>query len=79
MTSWTSLPIEEAFIMLRALGRVALTPPACCANPPAPRAPLQSIEEAVSDAEDSNVVVERLEDRIGEKNTLSFLTGSNQG
>ena len=25
MTSWTSLPTEEAFIMLRALGRVALT------------------------------------------------------
>ena len=54
-------------------------PPACCANPPAPRAPLQPIEEAVSDAEDSNVVVERLEDRIGEENALSFLTGSNQG
>ena len=26
MTSWTSLPAEEAFITLRALGRVALTP-----------------------------------------------------
>ena len=25
MTSWTSLPTEEAFITLRALGRVALT------------------------------------------------------
>ena len=54
-------------------------PPACCANLPAPRAPLQPIEEAVSDAEDSNVVAERLEDRIGEENALSFLTGSNQG
>ena len=54
-------------------------PPACCANPPAPRAPLQPIDEVVSDAEDSNVVAERLEDRIGEENTLSFLTGSNQG
>ena len=54
-------------------------PLACCANPPAPRALLQPIEEAVSDAEDSNVVAERLEDRIGEQNALSFLTGSNQG
>ena len=54
-------------------------PPACCANPPAPRAPLQPIDEVVSDAEDSNVVMERLEDRIGEESTLSFLTGSNQG
>ena len=54
-------------------------PPACCANPPAPRAPLQPIEEVVSDAEDSDTVAERLEDRIGEESTLSFLTGSNQG
>ena len=54
-------------------------PPACCANPPAPRAPLQPIEEVVNDAEDSDVVVERLEDRIGEETALSFLTGSNQG
>ena len=29
MTSWTSLPTEEAFITLRALGRVALTPTSC--------------------------------------------------
>ena len=54
-------------------------PLACCANPPAPRAPLQPIDKVVSDAEDSNVVAERLEDRIGEETTLSFLTGSNQG
>ena len=54
-------------------------PPACCANPPAPRALLQPIEEVVSDAEDSNVVAERLEDRIGDGTALSFLTGSNQG
>ena len=54
-------------------------PPACCANPPAPRAPLQPIGEVVSDAEDSDVVAERLEDRIGEENALNFLTGSNQG
>ena len=54
-------------------------PLACCANPPAPRAPLQPIDEVVSDAEDPNVVVERLEDRIGEETALSFLTGSNQG
>ena len=54
-------------------------PPACCANPPTPRAPLQPIEEVVSDAEDSNMVAERLEDQIGEETALSFLTGSNQG
>ena len=54
-------------------------PPACCANPPSPRAPLQPIEEVVSDAEDSNVVAERLEDQIGDEITLHFLNGSNQG
>ena len=54
-------------------------PPACCANPPAPRAPLQPIEEVVSDAKDSDAVVERFEDWIGDETTLSFLTGSNQG
>ena len=54
-------------------------PPACCANPPTPRAPLQPIEEVVSDAKDSNMVAERLEDRIGEEAALGFLTGSNQG
>ena len=31
-------------------------PPACCANPPAPRPPLQPIEEVVSDAKDSDVL-----------------------
>ena len=54
-------------------------PPACCANPPTPRALLQPIEEVVSDAKDSDVVAERLEDRIGEETALHFLTGSNQG
>ena len=54
-------------------------PPACCANPPAPRALLQPIEEVVSDIEDSDAVAERLEDQIGDETTLSFLTGSNQG
>ena len=54
-------------------------PPACCSNPPAPRALLQPIEEAVSDAEDSDMVAERLEDWIGDDTALSFLTGSNQG
>ena len=54
-------------------------PLACCANPPAPRAPLQPIEEVVSNAEDSDTVVQRLEDRIGDETALSFLTGSNQG
>ena len=53
-------------------------PPACCANPPAPRALLQPIEEVVSDAEDSDAVAERLEDQIGDESILSFLTGSNQ-
>ena len=46
-------------------------PLACCANPPAPRARLQPIEEVVSDAEDSGVVVERLEDWIGEEPPLA--------
>ena len=54
-------------------------PLACRANPPAPRALLQPIEEVVSDAEDSDTVVERLEDQIGDETTLSFLNGSNQG
>ena len=54
-------------------------PPACCANPPAPRALLQPIEEVVSDAKDSDAVVERLEDQIGDETALSFLNGSNQG
>ena len=54
-------------------------PPACCANPPAPRALLQPIEEVVSDAKDSNAVAERLEDQIGDETALSFLNGSNQG
>ena len=54
-------------------------PPACCANPPAPRALLQPIEEVVSDAEDSDAVAERLEDQIGDETALSFLNGSNQG
>ena len=54
-------------------------PLACCANPPAPRAPLQPIEEVVSDAEDSDAVAKRLEDQIGEETALSFLTRSNQG
>ena len=54
-------------------------PSACCANPPTPRAPLQPVEEVVSDAKDSNMVAERLEYRIGEETALSFLTGINQG
>ena len=54
-------------------------PLACCANPPAPRAPLQPIEEILSDARDSDTVAERLEDWIGDETALSFLTGSNQG
>ena len=54
-------------------------PRACCANPPAPRALLQPIEEVVSDVEGSNVVAERLEDQIGDETALGFLNGSNQG
>ena len=54
-------------------------PPACCANPSAPRALLQPTDEVVSDAEDSDVVTESLEDRIGEESALSFLIGSSQG
>ena len=48
-------------------------PPACCANPPAPSAPLVPIEEVTSDAEDSDKVAERLEDQIGDEDTLCFL------
>ena len=44
-----------------------------------PRAPLQHIEEVVSDAEDSDAVAERLDDQIGNETALSFLNGSNQG
>ena len=40
-------------------------PPACCANPPAPRAPLQPIEEAVSDAKDSDAVAKGWRIRLG--------------
>ena len=88
-------PIEDAETLLSSPGPIPVPPPApespilfsdaeniplaCCANPPAPRAPLQPIEEVVSDAEDSDMVVERLEDRIGDETALSFLTGSNQG
>ena len=45
-------------------------PPACFANPPAPRALLQPIEEVVSDAKDSDAVAERLEDWIGDETAL---------
>ena len=68
-------PAPESPIPFSSAGNI---PPACCANPPTPRAPLQPIEEVVSDAEDSDVVVERLEDQIGDETALSFLTGSNQ-
>ena len=54
-------------------------PLAYCANPPAPRAPLQPIEVVGSDAKDSDIVVERLEDQIGDETAPSFLNGSNQG
>ena len=69
-------PAPESPILLSDAENIPL---ACCANPPAPRAPLQPIEEAVSDDEDSNVVVERLEDQIEDETALNFLTGSNQG
>ena len=88
-------PIEDTETSLSSPGQIPVPPPApespilfsnaeniplaCCANHPAPRALLQPIEEAVSDAEDSNMVAERLEDQIGDEITLHFLTGSNQG
>ena len=71
-----SLPAPESPILFSDAENI---PPAFCANPPAPRAPLQPIDKVVSDAEDSNTMVERLEDSIGEESTLSLLTGSNQG
>ena len=54
-------------------------PPACCANPPATRAPLVPITEVQSDAEDSDNVAERLEEEIAKESALRFLNGSNQG
>ena len=88
-------PIEDAETPPSSPGPIPVPPPApespilfsdaeniplaCGANPPAPRALLQPIDEVVSDAEDSDVVVERLEDRIGDESALRFLTGSNQG
>ena len=53
-------------------------PPGCCGNPPAPRARLQRIEEVISDVEDSDVVAERLGDKIGDEDALGFLNGSNE-
>ena len=69
-------PAPESLILFSNAENI---PPTCCANPPAPRAPLQPIEEVVSDAKDSNAVAERLEDQIGDETALSFLTGNNQG
>ena len=54
-------------------------PPACCSNPPPPRAPLVPIEEVMSDAEDSDVMVERVEQALDEEIALSFLNQNNQG
>ena len=54
-------------------------PPACCSNPLPPRAPLVPIEEAMSDAEDSDVMAERVEQALDEEVALSFLNRNNQG
>ena len=53
--------------------------PACCSNPPPPRAPLMPIEEVMSDAEDSDVMAERVEQALDEEMALSFLNRNNQG
>ena len=54
-------------------------PPACCANPLPPRAPLVPIEEVMSNAEDSDAMVERAEQALDEEVALSFLNRNNQG
>ena len=54
-------------------------PPACCSNPPPPRAPLVPIEEVMSDAEDSDAMAERAEQALDEEIALSFLNRNNQG
>ena len=54
-------------------------PPACCSNPLPPRAPLVPIEEVMSDAEDSDSMVERAEQALDEEIALSFLNRNNQG
>ena len=54
-------------------------PPACCSNPSPPRAPLVPIEEVMSDAEDSEVMAERVEQALDEEVALSFLNRNNQG
>ena len=54
-------------------------PPACCSNPPPPCAPLVPIEEVMSNAEDSDSMVERAEQALNEEIALSFLNRNNQG
>ena len=54
-------------------------PPTCCSNPPPPRTPLVPIEEVMSDAEDSDAMVERAEQALDEEIALSFLNRNNQG
>ena len=54
-------------------------PPACCSNPPPPRAPLVPIEEVISDAEDSDAIAERAEEALDEEVALDFLNWNNQG
>ena len=54
-------------------------PPACCSNPPPPCALLVPIEEVMSDAEDSDAMVERVEQALNKEIALSFLNQNNQG
>ena len=54
-------------------------PLACCSNPPPPCAPLVPIEEVMSDAEDSDTMVERVEQALDKEIALSFLNRNNQG
>ena len=54
-------------------------PPTCCSNPPPPHAPLVPIEEVMSNAKDSDVMVERAEQALDEEIALSFLNRNNQG
>ena len=54
-------------------------PPACCSNPPPPRAPLVPIEAVMSNAEDSDTIAERMEEALDEEMALGFLNQNNQG
>ena len=54
-------------------------PPACSSNPPPARTPLVPIKEVMSNAEDLDVMAERVEQALDKEIALSFLNQNNQG